>query len=132
MSEDEARKLNDAVIRHDERLRQLETTLEAQTPKLDSIVNTLSTLSSYNIQVVSGMKKTLYGNGTPGLVKDMTEIKTNIENMLKIIEERKQTHNKEIGRVHQFMCWGGVTVFGILVSTIGWLIPTLIKYMLGK
>ncbi len=132
MSGDDAQELRDTTTRHDERIEALEKCWEKQEPKLDAIISTLSTLSSYNIQVVSGMKKTLYGNGNPGLVKDMMELKSNTENMLKIIEERKQMHDKELGRVHSAMCWGGIAVFGILVSTIGWLIPTLIKYMMGK
>ena len=131
MSGDDAQELRDTTTRHDERIEALEKCWEKQEPKLDSIISTLSTLSSYNIQVVSGMKKTLYGNGNPGLIKDMMELKSNIENMLKIIEERKQTHDKELGRVHAVLCWGGISLFGVLVGTIGWLIPYLIKYVGG-
>lgn len=131
MDDDDARELRDTTIRHDGRIAGLEKAMAEQKPMLEAIRDTLSTLSSYNIQVVSGMKKTLYGNGSPGLVTDMTEMKATVENMLKIIAERKEMHDKEIGRVHSVLCWGGIALFGILVSMIGWLIPTLVRYLMG-
>ena len=73
----------------------------------------------------------MFGNGQPGLQTEMVETKTTIKEIKNLIEDRKQVHDKELGRVHAVLCWGGISLFGVLVGTIGWLIPYLIKYVGG-
>jgi len=124
MSGDDAQELRDTTTRHDERIAVLEKCMEKQEPKLDSIIDTLAKLSSYNIEVASGLRKAIEGNGQPGLKQQYTELRATIE-------ARKGVHDKEISRIHNILCWGGITLFAVMAGIIGWLIPTLVKHVWG-
>lgn len=114
MSEDDARELRDSIIRHHERISVLEKAIEKQEPKLDSIISTLGKLSSYNVEVAAGLRKAVFGNGSPGLVKEMEQIKERTES-------RKDTHDKDITRVERVLCYGGTTLILTLLTIIGYL-----------
>lgn len=132
MGADEAQELRDMLTRHDVRLSVLEGNWEEQKATSKAILAELGRLSSYNIEVASGLRKSVYGNGQPGLISDMTHIKEAMQAMSQLIRDRKEVHDKEIGRVYSVLCWSGIAVFGILVSAIGYLIPALIKHMVGQ
>jgi len=131
MGEDEAHKLWETTIRHDGRIDALENNWAELRIFMDAVTKELGRLSSYNVEVASGLRKAVFGNGQPGLQTEMVETKTTIKEIKNLIEDRKQVHDKELGRVHAVLCWGGISLFGVLVGTIGWLIPYLIKYVGG-
>ena len=124
MSGDDAQELRDTTIRHDERIRVVEDAISEQKPMLQAIQLTLGQLSSYNIEVASGLRKAIEGNGQPGLKQQCTELRATIE-------ARKGVHDKEISRIHNILCWGGITLFAVMAGIIGWLIPTLVKHVWG-
>ena len=124
MGEDDARKLWESSVRHDERLSVLEDNWKDVKTLLQAVQADLSRLSSYNVEVASGLRKAVFGNGSPGLVSDVTQIKATIE-------ARKGVHDKEIARIHGILCWGGLALFGVLIGIIGYLVPMLIKHISG-
>ena len=115
MSEDEARILRDTQIRHDSRIEALEAAMAEQKPILQATLAELGRLSSYNMEVASGMRKTLYGNGNPGLVTVVTQL-------IERTDARKETHDKDMSRIDKIFCWGGAGMVSMLIGVIVYLI----------
>lgn len=130
MSEDEARKLNEAVIRHDERLEALENNWTDLKGFMECVQKELGRLSSYNIDVAKSIKNAVFGNGKPGLMQDMVVASQSITSLRELIEERRKIHDKEladcrddferrhekdIGRLERAIGW----FFGIMVAAMG-------------
>ena len=115
MSEDEAREIRDSIIRHDGRIEALEEAVSEQKPLLQATLAELGRLSSYNMEVASGMRKTLYGNGTPGLVTTVTQL-------IERTDARKELHDKDMCRIDRILFWGGSSLVVALVGVISYLI----------
>lgn len=94
-------------IKHELQLQNLMDGFEEQKCLLKTISNDLARLSSYNVQVAEDIKKAVFGNGNPGLIREMTILRERTE-------ERKVIHDKEIKRLEGFIGW----VCGILVAAI--------------
>jgi len=115
MSEDEVIAIHDSIIRHDGRIEALEEAMSEQKPLLQATLAELGRLSSYNMEVASGMRKTLYGNGTPGLVTVVTQL-------IERTEARKETHDKDMARMDRIFCWSGAGMVSVLMGIIVYLI----------
>jgi hypothetical protein len=115
MGDEEAKKIWADVIRHDGRIAALEEAMSEQKPLLQATLAELGRLSSYNMEVASGMRKTLYGNGNPGLVTVVTQL-------IERTESRKETHDKDMSRVDRIFCWGGAGLVSVLIGIIAYLV----------
>ena len=112
MSDDDARQIREDAIRHDLRLTALEECMREQKPMLQAIVTDLGRLSSYNVEVAYSLKKAVFGNGTPGLLGEMMQIKERTT-------AREQAHNDDIRRIDRLLFWIGTTVVLTLLATVG-------------
>ena len=61
------------------------------------------------------MRKTLYGNGTPGLVTTVTQI-------IERTEARKELHDRDICRLERVLAWAASSFAGVLIGIIGYLV----------
>jgi hypothetical protein len=109
MTDEEAK-----CARHDMRISQMETGFEKQQVILEKILSTLSTLSSYNIEVSRKVHAAVFGNGSPGLLKDMARIQERTD-------ARKEQHDRDVKRIDMVLCWGGSTMAITMLAMIGYL-----------
>ena len=149
----------DLVIRHDVEIATLKINFEKQNKKLDDILRELSELTSYNVDVSRKVNSTVFGNGHPGLVKDMEQMKERIElrqhahdsdmngvfehlklqqvahdkdvaHILEQIQNQQLSHDKDIRRINNILCWGGITLFGLMSSIIGYLLYIMVQHLI--
>lgn len=121
MSEDEAQKLWEKTIRMDGRLEALENNWAELRIFMDSVTKELGRLSSYNIEVASGLRKTVYGNGSPGLATVVTQL-------VERTDARKALHDRDMCKVDQglvkierVLYWSGSAFVLTLLGIIGYL-----------
>ena len=115
MGEDDAIKLRDELIRHEGRIAALEDAMAEQKPMLQSIQATLAQLSSYNVEVASGLRKAVFGNGNPGLVTTVTQL-------IERTNSRKELHDRDMAKIDRVLMWGGSSLVLMLFTIIGYLI----------
>lgn len=115
MGDDDARELRDTTIRHEGRIEALENAMAEQKPMLQAIQLTLGQLSSYNIEVASGLRKAVFGNGQPGLVQIVTQLTERTD-------ARKELHDRDMARMDRIFCWSGASMVSVLIGIIAYLI----------
>jgi chaperonin cofactor prefoldin len=148
----------DLLVRHDVEITTLKANFEKQNKKLDDILSELNELTSYNVEVSRKVNSTVFGNGHPGLVKDMEQLKERSElrqhahdtdmngvfehlklqqtahdkdvaHILKQLQDQQTSHDKDIRRINNILCWGGITLFGVMSSTIGYMLYVIVQHL---
>lgn len=99
MGEDEAHKLWESSIRHDERIEVLENNWAELRLFMDSVTKELGRLSSYNILVASKLQDDIHGNGKPGLKTIVLEQSKELILLKERTEVRKETHDADMIKI---------------------------------
>ena len=101
-------------VRHDERIKQVADAIIEQKEMLSAILETMAKLSSYNVEVSRKVHAAVFGNGNPGLIKEVTLLRERTES-------RKEQHDRDVRRIEMILCWGGSTMVITMIGMIGYL-----------